>query len=247
MPTPSDGAPQRDVAAKLLRMLESAPEFEAVGGPLEVRVDEEGRLSLEGEVRTVGAKRRAVERAGLLADAIAVVDRLRVAPERRMGDEEIRRRLLDLLVDEAAFADYDIRGVTGPDRPPAGGARAASAVLDFNVDDGVIALYGTAASLEHKRLAGVLAWWTPGARDVANHLEIASTASDDDEELTQSVRAALDKDPLVDDQAIEVLVAGGIVRLAGTVHSEDERQVAEADAWYVLGVHEVVNDIRVDP
>ena len=238
-----NGTPQDDAAAKLLAILEAEPEIDVVGGPLAVRIDDEGRLSLEGEVRSVAAKRRAVERAGVLADVITIVDRVRVAPERRFGDEEIRRRLLDLLGDEAAFADYDVRGVIGPERSS---TPARSLTLRFRVEDGVVVLDGMAGSLEHKRLAGVLAWWTPGTRDVLNRVVVDPPEADGDGELTEAVRTALDKDPLVDGQAIEVLVAGGIVRLAGVVRTDEERQVAETDAWYVLGVDDVINDLRVE-
>jgi osmotically-inducible protein OsmY len=35
------------------------------------------------------------------------------------------------------------------------------------------------------------------------------------------------------------------VRLTGLVRSDAIRQAAEADAWYVFGVDDVVNDIAV--
>jgi osmotically-inducible protein OsmY len=46
---------------------------------------------------------------------------------------------------------------------------------------------------------------------------------------------------------LAVRTAGGRVTIAGTVHTDVERQLAERDAWYVLGVDDVVNEIKVHP
>ena len=47
--------------------------------------------------------------------------------------------------------------------------------------------YGAAISLSHKRLAGVLAWWTPGCRDVVNSLDIVPPERDSDEEVQDAL------------------------------------------------------------
>lgn len=41
----------------------------------------------------------------------------------------------------------------------------------IEVKKGIVTLNGEVPSLTHKRLAGVLAWWVPGTRDVVNGLE----------------------------------------------------------------------------
>lgn len=52
--------------------------------------------------------------------------------------------------------------------------------------------------LTQKRLAGVLAWWVPGSRDVINRMEVLSEQPDQpdsDEELEKAVRIVLKKRP----------------------------------------------------
>ena len=110
---------------------------------------------------------------------------------------------------------------------------------------GVVTLDGEVPSLCHKRLAGVLAWWVPGTRDVVNGLEVAPPEEDSDGEITDAVRTALEKDPLLDADGIRVGTRGAVVTLGGVVPSEPQREMAEADAWFVFGVDEVVNRIAV--
>ena len=44
--------------------------------------------------------------------------------------------------------------------------------LDIEVVDGVVTLNGSVPGLESKRLAGVIAWWIPGTRDVINGIVV---------------------------------------------------------------------------
>ena len=61
------------------------------------------------------------------------------------------------------------------------------------VRDGVVTLNGEVPSLSHKRLAGVLAWWVPGCRDVINGLAEVPAQEDNDDELTDAVCLAVRK------------------------------------------------------
>ena len=63
--------------------------------------------------------------------------------------------------------------------------------------------------------------------------------------IEEAVKLALEKDPFVDADQIRVGVRGAIVRLTGLDKSEGMRETAEADAWYVFGVDDVVNQIEV--
>ncbi len=113
------------------------------------------------------------------------------------------------------------------------------------VRDGVVTLNGEVPSLSHKRLAGVLAWWVAGCRDVINGLAEVPAQQDNDDELTDAVRLALAKDPFVNATKTRVTSKDGVVTLEGLVPNETMRRMAERDAWYVLGVREVVNKIAV--
>jgi osmotically-inducible protein OsmY len=213
---------------------------------------QDGVLTIEGEVPDVAAKKLALEGAARTPAVHQIVDRLRVAPARRMSDAEIRDHLCDALVAEPAFRGCELRACSGrapmpaPPPPPAAGSPARH-YLDVAVDDGVVTLDGEVPSLAHKRLAGVLAWWVPGTRDVVNGLEVLPPEEDDDGEVGDAVRIALEKDPLLDAGDVGVAVRGGEVVLSGAVASPDQREAAEMDAWYVFGVDRVSNRLRVRP
>ena len=98
-------------------------------------------------------------------------------------------------------------------------------------------------SLTHKRLAGVLAWWVPGTRDVINGVEEVPPQEDNDE-LIDAVRLVLAKDPFVTASNIRVSSKDWIVTLVGLVPTEAMKQMAESDAWYVVGVKSVINRIE---
>jgi osmotically-inducible protein OsmY len=113
------------------------------------------------------------------------------------------------------------------------------------VDNGVVTLDGELPTRAHKRLTGVLAWWVPGTRDVVDGLRVLSPEPDNDGEITDAVRAALEKDPFVDASQLRVSTKAKIVTLTGLVWSRAERSMAESDAWFVFGVAGVINNLQV--
>jgi osmotically-inducible protein OsmY len=132
----------------------------------------EGTFTLEGEVGDIAAMKLALERAAAVPGVAGIVDRLRVQPAQRMGDGAIRDHLRDAWLQEPAFADFAIRvrvaGRVESIREPA----AARGALELEVADGVATLNGQVPGLDDKRLAGVLAWWVPGSRDVINGIAV---------------------------------------------------------------------------
>jgi osmotically-inducible protein OsmY len=100
--------------------------------------------------------------------------------------------------------------------------------------------------LTAKRLAGVLAWWVPGSRDVVNGIEVLPPAEDNDDEVVDAVRLVLEKNPFVNASQIRVSCSNYIVTLEGLVKSEAQRRMAEADAWYVFRVDRVVNLLQTE-
>ncbi|HSN89853.1 MAG TPA: BON domain-containing protein [Anaeromyxobacteraceae bacterium] len=200
--------------------------------------------TLEGEAPDLAAKKIALEIAAAVPGVEHIVDRIRVEPATRMGDDEIRDHVRDLLLEEPALQPL----LRAPPAPVEAGGLAPGAVLGavgLTVHDGVVTLDGYAPSLAHKRLAGVLAWWVPGVRDVVNGVEVVPPEQDDDGEITDAVRIALEKDPLVDAGEVGVSTRGAVVTLAGVVPCETQRRAAERDAWCVFGVDGVRNEIQV--
>jgi osmotically-inducible protein OsmY len=212
-----------------------------------VAFTEDGSLIVEGEVERVAAKKLALERIGALPSVDLIVDRLYVRPARKMGDADIRAHLRNAFVEEPSFAALEITELKGAARQPMSSPPEPIGDLDYEVDDGLVTLNGSAPGFSTKRLAGVLAWWVPGSRDVINGMAVAESEADSPQSIEEGVRIALQKDPFVNASQIRVGVRHRIVRLTGLVPSEAERDMAERDAWYVFGVDDVINEIAVGP
>ena len=214
--------------------------------PVRLTMDQ-GDLVMEGEVADIAAKKLALERAAAVSGVGGIVDRLRVRPAERMADGQIRDLLRDALLAESAFADCAIRmrvknawETCRAVDPPAG-------AIDIEIADGVVTLSGDVLGLGVKRLAGVLAWWIPGSRDVVNGLGVTPPETDNDDAIIDAVRLALEKDPFVNPDQIRVTSRNAVVTLQGLVPTAAEREMAEFDAWYIFGVDKVVNKILARP
>jgi osmotically-inducible protein OsmY len=85
----------------------------------------------------------------------------------------------------------------------------------------------------------------PGVRDVVNGMAVEPPEDDGAIQIEEAVKLALQKDPFVDADQIRVGAHNAVVRLTGLVKSEGMRESAEADAWYVFGVDDVINQIEV--
>lgn len=202
----------------------------------------------EGEVATVAAKRLTLEAIARTPGVSGVVDRLRVAPARPMGDREIRDHLRDALVQEPAFQDYAVvERLDGRTVTLRGDPEGARGTIEIHVAEGVVTLDGRVPGLDGKRLAGVLAWWVPGSRDVVNGIAVEPPEADSADAVAEAVRLVLEKDPFVDAGQIRVGVRDRSIRLEGLVPTAAEREMAEQDCWYLFGVDDVDNRIEVAP
>jgi osmotically-inducible protein OsmY len=206
----------------------------------------DGDIVLEGEAWNIAAKKLALELAARFPGVGKIVDRLRVVPAQRMGDAEIRDRVWRVLVQETAFDTCAIRALVKKQLQTVRESTIeAVGEIVVEVRDGVVILNGLVPSLCHKRLAGVLAWWVPGSRDVINGLEEVPAEEDSDDEITDAVRLVLEKDPFVNSDQVRVTTRRSIVTLQGAVPSKETSELAELDAWYVFGVDGVVNSLEV--
>jgi len=240
----STASTRHDIRATVRSALKSEARIGAVD-LVDVAFADDGSLVVEGEVGTVRAKKLALERIGGIPDVDLIVDRLHVRPAESMGDAEIRAHLRNAFLQEPSFAGLtvteDVKGarqiITSPPDPVGS--------LEYSVSDGIVILNGDAPGLATKQLAGVLAWWIPGSRDVING--IAAPASDENspQAVEEAIRIVLEKDPFVNAGQIRVGARHQVVRLTGLVSSEAERDMAENDAWYVFGVDDVINEIDV--
>jgi osmotically-inducible protein OsmY len=237
---------QDSILKEVRAAFEREPRINPHAHPL--RMDMEGdTLILDGEVGDIAAKKLALELGGAIPGVRGVVDRLHVAPAEHRGDGAIRDDLIRALLAEPDLRNCTVRACIKDQvdilREPAGDNCGS---IEVRVEDGIVILDGEVISLSHKRLAGVLAWWTPGCRDVVNGLEVVPPEQDTDDEVTDALRIVLEKDPLVrDPEQIRIRTHDYVVTLEGVVNKEEDRHTAELDAWYLFGVDKVINRIDV--
>lgn len=206
----------------------------------------DGVAILEGEVGDIAAKKLALELAGSVAEVRGVIDRLRVAPAERRGDGAIRDSLVRFFLAEAEFRNCTVRSrINGRDQRWREGNGDATGDIEVGVAEGIIALEGHVISVPHRLFAGVLAWWTPGRRDVINALEVRPRCDEQDDEVADALRTALEADPMIDASQIQPHCRKWVVTLEGSVRSEEQKRRAELDAWYLSGVDKVVNNLHV--
>jgi osmotically-inducible protein OsmY len=211
--------------------LEHVAHLSRQGRPLNVFFDG-SMLTLEGEVRSVAAKKMALEAAGMISGIRGVIDRLRVGPAELNGNGALRTAVCQLLLEDVDFRNCTIRAlVKGRLESLREQGEESSGCIVVAAEDGVVTLAGDVISLTHKRLAGVMAWWAQGCRDV----------------VTDALRLVLETDRRVHAEQIGIRTENHVITLEGVVASEDERRIAEQDAWYLYAVDKVVNRLEVRP
>ena len=183
-----------------------------------------GTVTLNGQVRDLLTKRRAVEIAGAIRGVRGVVDLVRVEPVART-DDAIRADVLAGLRVEPVTDEYE---------------------LAVEVTGGTVVLRGTVESAQERNVAERVAAAVPGVRAVRNDLAVQYATTRTDAEIEADVRSRLRSDARIDARNVQVSVRGGAVVLSGDVGSVSERVLAVNDAW-VNGVRSVTDRLRVVP
>jgi osmotically-inducible protein OsmY len=214
---------EKDTVKTLRAALTDKLHIDLRKNPIDIKMEGDAVVT-EGTVERVAIKKRALFIAMGLEGTSGVIDRLRVRPAKQMTDKEIEDHLYAALSEE-------------PTLDPG--------LITVQVTDGVVDLEGQVGSLSHKRLCGVLAWWVPGSMEVINSLEVFPPEEDSPDEINDALRIVLEKDHLVDASTITSSTKDWVVTLSGSVRSEAERDAAEDDAWYIWGVNDVANNIKV--
>lgn len=209
---------------------------------------DDGVLTLDGEVENIAAKKLGLELAIAVPGVRGIVDRLHVVPATRMGDGAILRAVGEVLLEEPGLRGCTIRlRHKGRVETLREAPSPRNGVIEVSVSKGVVLLDDHVPSLAQKRLAGVLAWWVPGSRDVINGMAVEPPEEDSDEEISEAVRLVLEKDPFLKADHIGVRTRKAVVTLEGIVSQDRQKNMAEFDAWYVFGVDKVVNELVVKP
>lgn len=237
--------PREAITRQVHALLERESRINLHRHPIDIS-NANGVVVLQGEVADVAAKKRALELAASVAGVDGIVDRLRVVPGERRGDGAVRDSLVRMLLQQPELRNCTIRSATN-ERTETHHSAGSDSVgeIQISVTDGVIVLEGHVISQSHKRFAGVLAWWTPGRRDVVNSLEVKPAYEDREDEVAEALGLVLEADPLLRAERIRSRCEGKTVILEGAVATEQQRERAELDAWSLFGVDRVVNRLQV--
>lgn len=184
---------------------------------------EDGKLVMAGTVDSISIKRKAFLAAAGICPG--VMDRLNVKPASRMEDLEIADHMQNILDQE-----YTLEGLP----------------IEVRVGEGIVYLDGKVPSLVHKRLPEVLAWWIPGSINIVNNIKLVPPEKDSDDEIKDIVKLVFERDKLVKDGNIVVKVKDSVVTLSGIVKSTAAIDAAEDDVWYVSGVNNVINQLKLE-
>ena len=118
--------------------------------------------------------------------------------------------------------------------------------LTVTVQDGVVDLAGFADSYAQKLAMERAASRVVGVRDVRDYLDVRPRHADqrEDGDIERAAKRALRWDARLPG-GIHVEVTNGVLRLHGVVHRFSQREAAEEAVRNLVGVRDVVNEIRL--
>lgn len=128
--------------------------------------------------------------------------------------------------------------------------RVDASDIGVTIDDGYTRLDGSVTSYRAKMAAEDDARSVLGTRKIDNQLQVQlppTITAPTDSEITANVKNALLWNPYIDSEKINVSVTGGTVTLSGTVDAYWKKFQAEDDAYWVIGVLDIINEIAVVP
>ena len=187
---------------------------------------QDGVVTLSGFVSSY-AQKIAVERATHTVKgvrAIAQEIEVRLPSDQKRSDDEIARRMLDILLWDETVPDHAVM---------------------VKVEHGVITLDGEVRWQFQRARAENLAYRLGGVVRVLNHIRLQPTAQPQD--LHRKIENALHRLAALDAHHITVHAEGGKVTLSGTVHSWAEREAAHSAVWAASGVTEVEDQVLIQP
>ncbi len=213
--------------------------------PIRTEINKES-IVLAGRVKNIVAKKAALLTARQVAGERTLIDQLRIVPTEHKEDAELQEQIIKALLEESALTECslqvkekeDFKTIRQISKEPAG-------LIKVAVQQAVVTLTGHVISLSHSRLAEVLTWWTTGCESVNNHLEVRPAEQDTDDEIRDAVLIILEKDPVVPATQLMVSVKQGVVTLDGLVVNQQEKKFAVFDSWYISGIKDVIDQIKV--
>jgi osmotically-inducible protein OsmY len=118
----------------------------------------------------------------------------------------------------------------------------------ITVRDGVVYLTGSAASYAQKWAIERAASRVIGVKDVRDYVAVHPRTADalEDHDIARAARGALAWDARVP-AGVRAAVTDGVLRLQGTADRPWQRDAAEEAVRNLLGIRDVVNEIRLAP
>lgn len=115
--------------------------------------------------------------------------------------------------------------------------------VQAKVENGWVTLSGHAEWEFQRRAAGDAVRHMFGVKSVSNDIDLRPNVQSSD--VKAKIEKTLKRDAEIDAALISVTSDGGMVTLAGTVHSWDQRAGAGMAAWSTPGLTSVANDLTV--
>ncbi len=186
----------------------------------------DGCVRLEGLVPSSLAKAAATEDAEIISGVLAVDNDLSIAVRARpqFDDESLTAAIRHVL---EWHAHVDASGIS------------------VSVDGGHVTLEGSVRYYWEKLIAEDATAAISGVVEVTNTLTVVPTDSILDKTIGENIIAALERQPLVDVNAIDVSVRQGVVTLSGRVPTTAARHAARHAARYTAGVIDLKDNIVI--
>lgn len=225
--------PDKEIKAAIKHRLRLDPYV--YDGLIDVYV-EDGKVTLAGTVGSMAEKTRAYNDAwvaGVKSVNINVLDvkwwlRNEMIKKDKFSiksDEEIKKAVKDAFL-------YD--------------SRVFSCNPQVEVKNGIVILSGVVDNLKAKRAAEEDALNTIGVSRVRNYLKVRPEKPPGDDEIAQSVKESLARDPVLEQDKITVRIRNKKVYLHGMVDNYYEKQRAEDVASRAYGVVDIKNNLKVE-
>lgn len=114
-----------------------------------------------------------------------------------------------------------------------------------DVRKGHVTLSGIVDTLSEKHFAAEVIRKIPEVKSVENALTISMDRKTDDDDIAQVITDRLVQEPRLKDSRLSAAVNKGVVYLKGSVKTLAEKELAETLAGTVMGVKEIVNQVRI--
>lgn len=185
-----------------------------------------GTVTLNGMVATLDEKVCAERAVKSIKGVRAVANDIEVKlpDEMRKADERLAEQIGRLLSWYSSLRDMEVQAT---------------------VDDGRVTLTGEVDFLYQKALAAERVAELDGVSAVSNRIEIRTPHAVHEQDIQRQIMAALNRHASIEASRIQISLADGEVKLAGTVGAYRERDLVIEAVRATAGVRNIIDDLKV--